>query len=355
MVRGASTGPFAVFAVSPSSPSAFSSGARSPARAVDAVLVEEEHVEDRQLALVVLAHQPILEVALERLLEVVGEAAISPARDEQTDERAVVALHGHARHPFAIGPLRIGHAGELSLRRDVGLAGERLLQIGIGADEVLAGHRVLFEVVADRDALVVGEGEERRLGDSEIRHLLAHLEERRADLRRVLLRVELLRVGLLGEVRGHPLAALGEAAVDLGDVLLGELDEHLHVGARFLGADLALVLAAGAEQDGGRETKDGEPCEHAPTTEHHDGRAYDESPRRESTRASNRGRPAAILLTKPRSPKWRNGRRSGFKIRRTKVREGSSPSFGTENASASKFPCCPGARAGTPTQGGLRD
>src|SRR5271155_3068480 len=28
-------------------------------------------------------------------------------------------------------------------------------------------------------------------------------------------------------------------------------------------------------------------------------------------------------------PKWRNGRRSGFKIRRPKGREGSSPSFGT--------------------------
>ena len=28
-------------------------------------------------------------------------------------------------------------------------------------------------------------------------------------------------------------------------------------------------------------------------------------------------------------PKWRNGRRSGFKIRRSKGREGSSPSFGT--------------------------
>ena len=31
----------------------------------------------------------------------------------------------------------------------------------------------------------------------------------------------------------------------------------------------------------------------------------------------------------PEMPKWRNGRRSGFKIRRPKGREGSTPSFGT--------------------------
>src|SRR5260370_37976847 len=35
----------------------------------------------------------------------------------------------------------------------------------------------------------------------------------------------------------------------------------------------------------------------------------------------------------PDEPKWRNGRRSGLKIRRPKGREGSSPSFGTWFAS----------------------
>ena len=43
------------------------------------------------------------------------------------------------------------------------------------------------------------------------------------------------------------LRALGKAALDLGDVLLGEIDEELHVGARLFGAHLALVLAAREE------------------------------------------------------------------------------------------------------------
>src|SRR5689334_16701985 len=34
------------------------------------------------------------------------------------------------------------------------------------------------------------------------------------------------------------------------------------------------------------------------------------------------------------SPGWRNGRRSGFKIHRTYVREGSTPSLGIDKASA---------------------
>ena len=38
-----------------------------------------------------------------------------------------------------------------------------------------------------------------------------------------------------------------------------------------------------------------------------------------------------------RRPKWRNGRRSGFKIRRPIGREGSSPSFGTESTRAEQL------------------
>jgi|GEM_PF-893723 hypothetical protein len=40
-------------------------------------------------------------------------------------------------------------------------------------------------------------------------------------------------------------------------------------------------------------------------------------------------------------PKWRNGRRSGFKIRRPKGREGSTPSFGTKNTRVSRLLAAP--------------
>jgi hypothetical protein len=61
---------------------------------------------------------------------------------------------------------------------------------------------------------------------------------------------------------------------------------------------------------------------------------------------SSRGRAcahgASSVLRRAEKPKWRNGRRSGFKIRRPEGREGSSPSFGTSWCSrgAAGSPSC---------------
>ena len=135
---------------------------------------------------------------------------------------------------------------------------ERIAEVGEDLGEVGAGHHVLLEVVADGDALVVGQREEGALGDVEVRHAALRLAERRADGGDVGVRVRALVVEARQLLRSD-----GQAALDLAYVLVDLVGECVHVLGSALGALFALIFAGGEREERG-EGDDGEGGAHGP-------------------------------------------------------------------------------------------
>ena len=202
-----------------------------------------------------------------------------------------------------------------------------------------------------------------RLGDPEVGHLLAHLQQRAPHARRVLLRIAVLP-DLFGEQVGQLLRALREPALHLRDVLLRQRDERLDVGPCVLGALLTSVLAPPQQGGAGRgDEGGGGPGEERSSTQDHRCGSYDRSrgsgfphPSRErpsSAAALRRRRARRRRVTSRRAVTRKDGDRAEILLATSSPgrsggtadaadsksagltpREGSSPSFGTERVSS---------------------
>src|SRR5712671_720501 len=105
------------------------------------------------------------------------ESAEGPTRYEQGGDFVLLVFDRARGDPIFVRSVRARRTTERARRLRV-IARERFRDAWKLLRQILPRHRVLLEVVADADALVVDEREERRLRDVQIRHVALRLAER---------------------------------------------------------------------------------------------------------------------------------------------------------------------------------